>query len=133
MSERNEARPQMARMPWFPRDHASSTRGWPLVARAIYRELLDASWDMGPLPSDPEILRGIAGAAPDEWAAGWTLVSRKWIRGDDGLLRNLRLEEHRAQALDLHARRSRGAAKTNAKRYGTASTVTPIRGEEERQ
>ena len=127
MNERSDARPQMARLPWYPRDFASSTRGWPLVARGIYRELLDASWDMGGLPDDPEILRGIAAATRDEWAVGWALVSPKWTRGDDGLLRNSRLEEHRAKALDLHTKRRAGAEKTNAKRYGN---VTPIRAED---
>lgn len=61
--------PAFARMPWFPRDFASSTRGWPLVARAIYRELLDAQWDaggssVGTLPADEQLLRAIAGASP---------------------------------------------------------------------
>ena len=46
-------------MPWFPRDFRSSTIGWPLIAKAIYRELLDAQWDMERLPIDPDKLRRI--------------------------------------------------------------------------
>ena len=111
--------PQMARMPWFPRDFASSTQGWPLISRAVYRELLDASWDIGPLPADSEILRRIVGASPPEWDAAWPLVSTKFETGSDGKLRNARLEKHRAKAFELWERRSAGAQKTNSKRWGT--------------
>ena len=109
--------PQMARLPWYPRDFASATQGWPLISRAVYRELLDASWDIGPLPADAEILRRIVGALPTEWDAAWPLVSTKFETGSDGKLRNARLEEHRAKALALWQRRSAGAQKTNSKRW----------------
>ena len=111
--------PQMARLPWYPRDFSSSTRDWPLLARAVYRELLDASWDIGGLPSDPEILCRIVGATSTEWDAAWPLVAGKFEVGSDGKLRNARLEIHRANAIDLWQRRSAGARKTNEKRWGT--------------
>ncbi len=114
-----QAGPQMARMPWFPRDFASATQGWPLLARAVYRELLDASWDIGGLPADPNILYRIVGATPAEWGAAWPLVSAKFETGSDGKLRNARLEKHRAKAFELWERRSAGAQKTNSKRWGT--------------
>lgn len=110
--------PQMARMPWYPRDFASSTQGWPLLARAVYRELLDASWDIGLLPADSEILRRIVGASSTEWDAAWPLVAAKFEVGSDGNLRNARLEEHRAKAFELWKRRSAGAQQTNEKRWG---------------
>ena len=115
--------PQMARLPWYPRDFASSTQGWPLISRAVYRELLDASWDIGPLPADAEILRRIVGALPTEWDAAWPLVSAKFETGSDGKLRNARLEEHRAKAFTLWQRHSAGARTTNAKRW---PKVVPI-------
>ena len=117
------AGPQMARLPWFPRDFASSTQGWPLIARAVYRELLDASWDIGGLPGDPEILYRIVGATPAEWDAAWPLVATKFEAGADGKLRNARLEDHRTKAIELARRRSAGARKTNEKRWGK---VVPI-------
>lgn len=101
--------PQMARMPWYPRDFASATRGWPLVARGIYRELLDAQWDLGGLPNDAEVLRGIAGASPAEWRRGWPVVRSKFRVGPDGRLRNARLEQHRETALNLRKRAKSGA------------------------
>jgi hypothetical protein len=39
-SHAGERAPQMPRMPWYPRDFGSATRGWPLVARGAYREPL---------------------------------------------------------------------------------------------
>ncbi len=113
----------MARLPWYPRDFASSTQGWPLISRAVYRELLDASWDLGGLPADPEILRRIVGATPSEWDAAWPLVAAKFEADADGKLRNARLEIHRANAIDLWKRRSAGARKTNEKRW---PKVVPI-------
>lgn len=116
--------PQFPRLPWYPRDFASATRGWPLVARAIYRELLDVQWDMGSLPNDETMLRRMADATEEEWGIAWPIVSAKFVVRDDGTLRNSRLEQHRAQAVDLYRRRSAGAKKTNAKRWGNLQQVS---------
>ena len=117
-----------ARMPWYPRDFMSSTRGWPLVARAVYRELLDVQWDrggstsVGTLPEDQEELRGLAGATPAEWKIAWKYVEPKFPLSADGR-RNERLEVHRQAAIrELQARR-RGAEKTNAQRWGNGRSA----------
>jgi hypothetical protein len=118
--------PQFARMPWYPRDFASSTRGWPLVARAVYRELLDAQWDLcsvaqpGILPDDEESLRTIAGATPAEWKIAWRYVDPKFPKVDGGRI-NARLEAHRQIAVAEYLGRQRGARATNAKRWGNPS------------
>jgi uncharacterized protein YdaU (DUF1376 family) len=110
-----EKTPQFPKMPWFPRDFASSTRGWPLVARGVYRELLDAQWDMGALPNDEEALRAIAVTSPTEWKTAWRYVEPKFPMTEGGR-RNPRLEHHRAVLLrKYHAQRA-GAQKTNASR-----------------
>lgn len=67
MTNKSMSLPPFHRMPWYPRDFASATRTWPLVARGAFRELLDAQWDMGGsqaglLPADPEELRELARA-----------------------------------------------------------------------
>jgi len=98
--------PNLFMMPWFPRDFLAATRGWPLIARAIYRELLDAQWDQGGLPTDPAELRALVGATPAEWRAGWPRVKSKFVEGPDGLLRNLRLEEHRRKAIQIAHKRA---------------------------
>jgi uncharacterized protein YdaU (DUF1376 family) len=114
-----QAAPNLFMMPWFPRDFMAATRGWPLVSRAIYRELLDAQWEQGGLPADTAILRVISGATPSEWRTGWPHVSPKFTKGPDGLLRNPRLEVHRIKAVALHKQRSKGAETTNNKRWGS--------------
>jgi uncharacterized protein YdaU (DUF1376 family) len=108
---------------WFPRDFASSTRGWPLVARGVYRELLDAAWDIGgPLPDDQERLRALAGASPAEWRIAWRYVETKFPVGEGGRV-NPRLEEHRVAALREYNARRKGAETVNAK-LGRRSTLS---------
>lgn len=115
--------PPFARMPWYPRDFASSTRGWPLAARGVYRELLDAQWDMGgsggpgTLPADEEALRMIAGASTSDWKVAWRFVESKFPHVNGGR-RNERLEAHREAAIAEFNNRRKGAIKTNAKRWG---------------
>lgn len=111
--------PQMAMMPWYPADFMASTRTWPLIARAVYRELLDAQWSAGGIPDDEGQLRAMLGATPKDWRLAWSYARPKFKPGDDGLLRNARLEQHRCKALELYKSRRKGAAKTNSKRWGT--------------
>ena len=118
-------KPQMPMLPWFPANFHASTRTWPLIARAIYRELLDAQWDAGGIPSDQEALRRIVGASVDQWCGAWPLIQPKFELGTDGLLRNPRLEQHRIKSARLYERHRTGAEKTNSKRWG--AKVTPFR------
>ena len=104
-SLKSAARKQLPMLPWFPRDFMAATRGWPLVARAIYRELLDAQWDLGGLSADAEELRLLIGASAGEWKH-WARVEPKFPIGSDGQRRNLRLEEHRARSAELSRKRS---------------------------
>ena len=93
-------------LPWFPGDFMTATRGWSVTARGVYRELLDAQWDMGALPSDPDELRGLINATPTEWGLGWKKCELKFPVGEDGQRRNGRLEMHRIKAEQLTALRS---------------------------
>lgn len=115
--------PQFPKMPWFPRDFRSSTLGWPLAARGVYRELLDAQWDQGgstgpgTLPADPEALRAIAMAAPTEWKIAWPYIESKFPLADGGR-RNERLETHRQACVREYRSRQKGAHTTNTVRWG---------------
>lgn len=120
----DSTKPQMPRMPWYPASFYATTRTWPFIARAVYRELLDIQWDAGGLPDDTEALRNMLGVTPKEWRLAWPFVGPKFQIGDDGLLRNARLEQHRDRALELQEHRRRGAQTTNRKRWGT---VVPLR------
>jgi uncharacterized protein YdaU (DUF1376 family) len=119
--------PAFQRMPWYPRDFACATRGWPLAARAIYRELLDAQWDAGgsnpgTLPADERVLRQVAGATPGEWRSAWPLVSPKFPLVDGGR-RNERLEEHRQAAMAEFQKKSQAGKLGNQKRWGARPEI----------
>jgi len=107
-------------MPWFPANFMSSTRGWPLTARGIYRELLDCQWEMGSIPADPSALQRLTGASASEWKL-WSIVQDKFPLCSDGVRRNPRLEKHRSESARLSKLHRLGADKTNAKRWGTPS------------
>ena len=110
-------------MPWFPRDFASSTRGWPLVAKGAYRELLDVQWDMGSLPAEPRHLRRICGASESEWRRVWPLLGPKLpiAQDSDGnpteFRLNLKLELHRADSVSLYEKRKKSSQLANAARW----------------
>ena len=105
--------PQHAKLPWYPRDFASSTRGWPVTARGVYRELLDAEWDLGSLPESPRELQMLAGATANEWKRSWPLIAPKFPVGDDSRRRNARLEYHRQKALHTAEQQRKAAEQTN--------------------
>jgi len=118
-------------MPWYPARFLSSTRGWPLTARAIYRELLDCQWELGGLPADPGELRRMIGATPAEWKYWRQFAERKFPIDADGQRRNATLEEHRTKSAAIRERNREGAGKTNAKRWG--GKVVPFPGSTEGQ
>ena len=96
------SKPKQKRLPyikWFPSDFAGATRGWSIVARGLYRELIDAQWDMGGLPNDEAALRRIVAFDPDmDWTAAWSVVRSKFELCADGKLRNAKVEQLRELA-----------------------------------
>jgi uncharacterized protein YdaU (DUF1376 family) len=127
MTDTRKFPPAFHRMPWYPRDFASSTRTFPLVARGAYRELLDAQWDIGGmnsgfLPADPEELRELVRATPDEWKIAWRFLERQFPRVEGQMGRqNGKLEQHRQAAVREYLKRKAGADATNAARWGNRS------------
>ena len=111
-------------MPWYPGDFIRSTRGWSVTARGVYRELLDAQWDMGSLPADTKSLRGMIGATPAEWKAGWSRCADKFPVCADDVRRNPVLEHHRERALRALERKAAGGKATAAKRWGSDSQAS---------
>lgn len=97
---------QFPMLPWYPESFQYSTRTWPLIARAIYRELLDAQWIDGSLPESSEELRDLARATPHEWKLHWLRVEPKFPVSSDGRRRNARLEAHRRKSVERSAKAS---------------------------
>jgi uncharacterized protein YdaU (DUF1376 family) len=118
--------PHFAMLPWFPRDFASATLLWPLVARGAFRELLDLQWNLssvtepGILPDDEEGLRVAIRATAHEWKVAWPLLEPKFPLIAGGR-QNRRLDQHRQEAVRKFLARQRGATATNTKRWGSRS------------
>lgn len=87
-------------LPWYPASFLSSTRGWSVTARGVYRELLDCQWELGALPADSADLQTLIGAIAGEWKYWPKLVESKFPVGADGLRRNETLERHRVRAIE---------------------------------
>lgn len=92
---------------WCPRDFTAETRGWPLIAKGVYRELLDAAWDMTDgLPPEPADLRRLAGASSKEWTQAWRYCEPRFPVGDDGLRHSPYIDAMRRQATEVSRQRS---------------------------
>lgn len=116
----------LAMMPWFPRDFLASTRGWSLIQKACYRELLDAQWDLGVLPDDPDELQALCGATPKQWFEAWEKVCTKFVAVQGGL-KNERLELHRQKYVDIRqARAAAGRKGGQAKAVANASNCQSV-------
>lgn len=119
-------------LPWYPGAFMSSTRGWSVTARGIYRELLDTQWEMGSVPADAAVLQRLIGATTIEWK-NWPIVEPKFPIGPDGVRRNPTLERHRIKAIALAERHRRGAHKTNKTRWGMRVDRQPEGGDRDGQ
>lgn len=99
-------------MTWVPfriDDHLAVTRGWPLVAEAVYFRLVCFLWIDGSLPADERELQAIVGAKPAEWRRAWPYVQSYIPVGDDGRRRNPDIAAQREEALARYERRSASA------------------------
>jgi len=108
---------------YYPGDHLRIMRGWPLVARAVYRELLDAQWDLGVLPAAPERLRElIVGITAAEWRAVWPRIAGQFPLCGEGR-QNPALETLRNVQVALVENRRRAGMAGNRARWGHLSVV----------
>jgi len=127
VSPRHEREAGKERLPWFAiytGEMLSETRGWPLVARGAYYELLGAQWDLGVLPREPAKLRGVIRATADEWRIAWRSVESKFPIVAGGRQHPM-LEERRQRASDKRSKHRAGAALTNASRWGAEPSTEP--------
>ena len=120
-------------LPWFPARFLSSTRGWSITAKGVYRELYDCQWEMLGLPADPAALQVLIGATKAEWRASWSIVEPEFPIDIDGLRRNPLLEADRGRSLAIRDRNRLGAEKTNAKRWGARLIAFPSGGNRNEQ
>lgn len=111
-------------LPLFCRDFLMSTIGWTAAQRGHYLTLLMVQWDAGFLPPNLDALERIS----DGVSEAWNLLEDKFPVGKDGQRRNLRLEEHRANAVELREKRRKSGhegGKAKAKQKGSKG-VAPL-------
>lgn len=109
--------------PFYPADWRSSKAVlmMPLEARALYRELLDWTWEDGYLPTDPEVLRKMARAEKDEWERAWPSV-RPLFEERDGKFWHPKVDARRPELVEYHEARRRGGKSRAAKVQHPAET-----------
>jgi uncharacterized protein YdaU (DUF1376 family) len=106
-------------IPFFGRDFYASTAMWTAAEVGHYIRLLVIQWDSGALPAELERLELISPGI----SSVWELLKTKFPLCDDGHRRNARMEEHRAKAQELKAKRAEsgrsGGSKSQANRKQT--------------
>jgi uncharacterized protein YdaU (DUF1376 family) len=107
-------------LPLYVRDFLTSTIGWTAEERGHYLTLLMIQWDRGSLPAEPSDLERLSPGV----ARCWPVLVGKFPTGDDGLLRNSKLEEHRCRCVEIREKRSQAAKSAASGRWsGDASRI----------
>lgn len=76
----------------------------------IYRRLIDKSWEIGPLPNDPNKLAALVRMQCDRFATAWTFPLKEcWHENKQGLLINNRLEDEREFSLSKAVKATKAA------------------------
>ena len=100
-------------LPLYVRDFLTSTIGWSAEERGHYLTLLMIQWDRGSLPADQGDLERLSPGVSRCWA----MLAGKFPSGDDGLLRNAKLEEHRGRCIGIREKRSQAAQSAASRRW----------------
>jgi uncharacterized protein YdaU (DUF1376 family) len=103
-----------AYMPLFFGDFLAATAEWLGEERALYLLLLGYQWSLGSLPADPEKLCRLVSWDRKLFLKHWPMVATKF-QARDGRLVNDRLEQHRARAEEISAKRAAAGAKGGQK------------------
>lgn len=123
--------------PFYPADWLLGTLTFSLAEDGAYLRLVMHQWHAGSVPGDDlsavaKILRVTEREAKPLWAA----VSVKFVRGEDGLWRNARLERQRVEKARYHESKrvngsKGGRPRTNRDETGrfTVGSVSPNRDE----
>ena len=107
-------------LPLYVRDFLTSTIGWTAEERGHYLTLLMIQWDRGALPAEAADLERLSPGV----ACCWPVLAGKFPAGDDGLLRNAKLEEHRCRCVEIRERRSQAGKSAASGRWsGDASRI----------
>jgi uncharacterized protein YdaU (DUF1376 family) len=102
---------------FYASDFDVATRSWSPAEVGCYIRLLVHEWINGPLPTDEDRLRRIAGAGETEWQSLWGIVGEKFSSSDGSLI-NRRIERTREEQR-IYSERQAAAGRKGAKaRWG---------------
>jgi len=101
---------------FYPERWTHGTRHMSKIERCDYLDLLCHQWTDDGLPNDLELIARLLGYKKASQIP--LLVLAKFPIATDGKRRNERLEQERQKQQERFAKKSLGAAKTNAKRWG---------------
>jgi uncharacterized protein YdaU (DUF1376 family) len=82
---------------FYAKDFMLSTVTMSLAERGAYITLLSYQWDRGAIPADLPALARLCGCSVPQARAIWKVLGPKFVLGEDGLLRNARLEQERVK------------------------------------
>ena len=125
----------LAHMPLFVRDYVMATRHLSLSERGLYMDLLCFQWEIGPLPADAHRLALMVSCSLEDFNLAWIAIRTKFVEFTADSLINERLEEHRAKALELSAKRAKvgkkggkqsGKQRAKQKRSKSEAIASPI-------
>jgi hypothetical protein len=105
--------------PWYWSAFNKSTRGWPFIARAIYRELLDIQWQEGSIPKTPEKARIVVGCTLADWQIAWPFCEEKFpLNGNKTCRQNWVQAQQRQKSVKLVSqKRASGRAGGKARAF----------------
>lgn len=108
---------------WYPKDAESDERFslMDIEAEALFRRLLDRSWINDGLPNDIGSLVKSARCSVEFFERWWPQVKPLFAPGEDGRLRNKRLEEERALVVRVSDSKKRPGNRNRLKHKPVAS------------
>ncbi|MCP4201865.1 MAG: hypothetical protein GY769_08025 [bacterium] len=110
-------------MPWWLYDYNADPRVQAMTddQDLAYRRMLEASWDLGALPTEPEKIGSLIRYSRRKFAAVWKYpLTDCWEKNGAGLS-NPRLERERERVSRLYAQRRRaGKRSAEARKKGTS-------------
>lgn len=105
----------MAQPPSFPlyvQDFLTGTMALSPAERGCYIDCLCYQWEVGGVPGDDlERLARVMRCTPAEARRAWPVLASKFVKGDDGLYRNVRLEAVRDEKRVWHESRKKNGEK----------------------
>lgn len=108
--------------PFYPADWLLGTLTFSLAEDGAYLRLVMHQWNAGSVPGDDlAAVARILRVTEREARPIWATISAKFVRGDDGLWRNARVEKQRAEKVRYHeaqAEKGRRSAERRAN-HGT--------------